>query len=503
LIDRSSGVLLHITSLPSAFGIGDLGPEAYRFAEEFLAATGQRVWQVLPLNPTDPDSGNSPYHSASAFAGNPLLISPELLRRDGLLQERDLQPPADLPAGRTDYAAVASWKGRLLDEAWGRFRQRRAGRAAFRAFCDRHAWWLEDYALYLALRRRFGGRSWCEWPAEFRDRDPRALQAARQDCAEAIQREKFLQYAFFRQWHALKDYCNARGVWVMGDVPIYVAYDSADVWSRPEMFKLDASKRPTFLAGVPPDYFSATGQLWGDPVYDWQAIRATGYQWWIRRMEHNLTLCDMVRMDHFRGFCACWEVPAGEATAIRGRWVPGPGEDFFRALLRRRPTAALVAEDLGVITPDVRELMRRLGLPGMKVLLFAFNDDLATNPYVPHNHEPNCVVYTGTHDNDTARGWFENEAGPEVKERLFAYLGRRLAAEEVPWELIRLAMMSVARLCVLPAQDLLGLGSEARMNRPSVAFGNWEWRLDSVGALQEAAGRLRDMTRVYGRAADI
>ncbi len=496
---RGSGVLLHVSSLPSAYGIGDLGPEARRFVD-FLAEAKQKFWQILPLNPTDTGSGNSPYRSSCAFAGNTLLISPERLRDEGWIERSDIEPPPDLPANKVDYDAVTGYKKRLFDKAFERFKRKQRGLADYREFCAEHAWWLDDFALYVALRERFEGGACSDWPVQVRDRHEDALRQMKDTCSERIEREKFLQYLFFRQWASLKEYCSQRNVRIMGDMAIYVAYESSDLWTHPEMFKLDGERRPTFVAGVPPDYFSKTGQLWGDPVYAWDVMKQGGYSWWVRRIEHSLKLHDMVRIDHFRGFSAYWEVPAGEKTAMNGKWVAGPGDDFFHALLKKSPHLPLIAEDLGVITPDVRELMRRFGLPGMKVLLFAFNDDLAKNPYVPHNHVKHCVVYTGTHDNNTARGWFENEADPGIKDRLFTYLGRELAAEEVPWEMLRLAMMSVADMAIVPVQDILGLGSQARMNRPSVALGNWEWRLGSTHSLEAIKGSLREMTEIYGRA---
>lgn len=495
---RGSGVLLHITSLPSSYGIGDLGPWAYRFAD-FLTQTKQSLWQILPLNPTDPAYGNSPYHTISAFASNPLLISPELMVQDGLLAKSDLESLPKFPKGCVDYAAVMAYKEKLFNLAYERFRNERQ-KYEYERFCLENSHWLEDFALFVSLKTHFHGRAWSEWPGEIRDREPQALRCLKRELRHGIEMEKFLQYLFFQQWTSLKGYCNQRGIQIFGDVPIYVQYDSVDVWTNPEIFKLDHKKRPYAVAGVPPDYFSETGQLWGNPVYRWEVLQERGYNWWVRRMEHTLRLFDVVRMDHFRGFIAYWEIPAGEKTAINGRWVEAPAEDFFNALLKRFSCLPIIAEDLGVITPDVRETMHHFGFPGMKLLLFAFGEDNPMHPYLPHTYERNYVVYTGTHDNNTIKGWFESEATPEVKKRLFRYLGRKVPVEELHWELIRLAMMSVANMVIFPIQDILGLGEEARMNRPATTKGNWQWRLLPQQLTPSVARRLMEMTEIYGRA---
>jgi 4-alpha-glucanotransferase len=494
---RGSGILLHVTSLPSPFGVGDLGPWATRFAD-FLAESGQRFWQVLPLNPTRPSHGNSPYDSISAFGSNPLLISLDSLAGEGLLPRKELRGAPDFPRGRIDYEAVISFKESLFPLAQSRFSQR-AIPEEYERFCSENAGWLEDLALFVALKERFDGRPWQDWPRDLRDRSPDSLRAAKDSLADRIDQERVLQYLFQGQWTALRRYCNHRGVQIFGDLPIYVNLDSADVWTHPELFKLDDEKRPAFVAGVPPDYFSETGQRWGNPVYRWDVLRETGYAWWIQRLARNLDLYDIVRIDHFRGFAAYWEIPAKEPTAVRGEWVQGPGEDFFRALLGHFPSLPIVAEDLGTITQDVRDLMGRFGLPGMKVLVFAFGDDLATNPYVPHNHVNHCLVYTGTHDNNTVKGWFETELAQQDKQRLFRYLGRKVGKGEIHREMVRLAMMSVANTVILPLQDLLGLGEEARMNRPAHSKGNWQWQLLPEQMRPELARELREMTETYGR----
>ncbi len=494
---RGSGILLHISSLPSPCGVGDLGPQSYQFAD-FLARTKQSFWQILPLNPTLPVAGNSPYHARSAFAGNPILISPEFLVQDGLLNGGEIHPFPPSPNNLVDFPSVIPYKEKLFDLAFERFRSRRP-RKDYEEFCSRQAYWLEDYSRFVAFHAHFGGKVWSDWPAEVRDRGPETLKVLDQELNFQKEREKFLQYTFYRQWAALKNYCNQRSLQIFGDLPIYVQYDSADLWTHPELFKLDGAKKPYVVAGVPPDYFSKTGQYWGNPIYRWDVLRQTGYDWWIQRMEHNGRLYDLLRIDHFIGLVAYWEIPAREKTAINGKWVEAQGEDFLKTLFKKFPSFPLIAEDLGLVTPAVREIMRRFELPGMKVLLFAFDGD-AANPYLPHNHLPNCVLYTGTHDNNTVRGWFEKEANPEDLKRLFRYLGREVSAGEVSWEFIRLAMMSVAKMALVPIQDFLGLGAEARMNTPSSTDGNWKWKLLPGQITPVHAEKLRELTEIYGRA---
>lgn len=495
---RGSGILLHVTSLPSPFGIGDLGPWAYRFVD-FLAETKQSFWQILPLNPTDPIHFNSPYHSTSALACNSLLLSPELLVRDGLLDEADLQSVPDFPKDRVDYQAVSAYKEGIFNHVCKRFLRHHPNNE-YEQFCAKNAKWLDDYALFVVLKSHSAGRGWYDWPLDIRDRQPQALQSARDQLGEFIEREKILQFLFFKHWNPLKDYCNQRGIQLFGDIPIYVDYDSVDLWTRPELFKLDDQKRPTVVAGVPPDYFSETGQLWGNPIYQWEVLREREYDWWVKRIRHNLGLFDLIRIDHFRGLVGYWEVPATEKHAINGKWVEAPAMDFLNHLLKEFPCLPIVAEDLGVITPDVREVMRHFDLPGMKLLLFAFGDDMPTNPYIPHNLPKNCIAYTGTHDNNTVRGWFENEATTQESARLFQYLGREVATEALHWELIRLVMMSAANTAIFPMQDVLGLGEEARMNRPATITGNWQWRLRPQQLTPALSGKLAEMTEIYGRA---
>ncbi len=493
--DRKSGILLHISSLPSAYGIGDLGPAAYQFAD-FLHQARQRLWQILPLNPTT--VCNSPYNSPSAFAFNPLFISPELMVRDGLIQESELHPVPKFPESRVDYSSVITYKIGLFKQGYEKFKCG-GPNEEYEKFCWENGHWLHDYALFTALKSKFNGRAWYEWPHEIKNRHEHALETCSKELHEKIEEEKFLQFLFFRQWSELNNYCREKDVRIFGDVSIYVTWDSADVWAHPEIFKLDEEKNPWVVAGVPPDYFSKTGQLWGNPLYNWDVLRERNYEWWIQRMEHNLRCFDLARLDHFRGFVAAWEVPANDKTAEHGRWVDAPAMDFFTALTERISSSSIVAEDLGHITPDVREVMRRFGFPGMKLLVFAFGEGLAENPYAPHNHEKNCVLYTGTHDCNTIKGWFENELTEEDKERLFHYLGRKVSGGKISREMIRLAMMSVADTVILPMQDILGLGAKGRMNRPSTTRGNWEWRLLSGQLTPDLARSMEDLTKLYGR----
>jgi 4-alpha-glucanotransferase len=495
MITRGSGILMHLTSLPSRFGIGDMGPWAYNFVD-FLVETNQDFWQILPLSLITPDH-YSPYKSPSAFACNTLLISPELLVRDDLLSESDLGSP-DMQQDVVDYRTVQPYKEELLRKAFFAFRARR-GDPDYDRFLEENKSWLEDFALFRALKSRFANRVWGDWPYEIRDRHPEALGFMAQELRDQIEFEKFGQFAFRKQWSALTDYCRDKGIKLLGDIPIYVDYDSADVWRYPQYFKLDERKKPYAVAGVPPDYFSETGQFWGVPIYRWDVLEQDGFGWWIERLAHNISLCDFLRIDHFRGLVGYWEIPAHEQTAINGRWIEGPSKRFFKAILKRFPCLPIVAEDLGIITPDVREVMRDFEIPGMKVLLFSFGDDQPSNPYTVHNLERNCVAYTGTHDTNTIRGWFDTEASWDQKKRLWEYLGREVPEEELNWELIRLLMMSVANMVVFPMQDLLGLGNESRMNDPSLSNGNWKWRLRPEQLDEQIRKRLATMTSLYGR----
>jgi len=495
---RSSGILLHITSLPGAHGIGDLGDEAHRFVD-FLASAQQSLWQILPLAP--PGQGESPYGALSAFGGNPLLISLTKLVEEGLLERDLLFGDPHFPTGRIDYTLVRNFKLPLLRRAFERFSssQGQRRRVDFEAFCQNNAYWLDDYALYMALKDAHNGAPWWQWEADLVARRAPALLQAKSNLASEVRFLQFLQFTFFSQWFDLKKYANDHKVWIVGDTPIFVAHDSADVWAHQDLFTLDEHGSPTVVAGVPPDFFSATGQRWGNPHYRWDALERTGYEWWVNRLRETLKQVDIVRIDHFRGFEAYWEIPAQNPTAEHGRWVKGPGEPFFRAVEKALgQKLPIIVEDLGTITPDVIALRERLGYPGMKVLQFAFGGD-ASNPYLPHNYERGFVVYTATHDNDTTVGWFAS-LGERERSAVQRYLGRD--GRDIAWDLIRLAMSSVANASVVPLQDVLALGSEARMNFPGKVGGNWAWRYESSQLTQRHADRLRDLTETYGRRPD-
>jgi 4-alpha-glucanotransferase len=507
---RASGILLHPTSLPGRFGIGDLGAEAYRFVD-FLEETGQGLWQVLPLGPTG--YGDSPYQCFSAFAGNPLLVSPELLVSDGLLDQSDVDSAPDFPRDRVDYGPVIEFKNALLKKAHANFIHNSSDEVKdeYLAFIGQAGWWLEDYAVYRAIKDAHDGREWTKWDPYLRDREDKAMHFFRENHAVEISAQKFYQYLFFKQWLKLARYANSRGVKIIGDAPIFVAHDSADVWANRHLFHLDDVGNPTQVAGVPPDYFSQTGQLWGNPIYRWDVMKASGYRWWIERIRQALATVDILRIDHFRGFEKYWAVPAGETTAINGRWEEGPGADFFNALRSAFVDIGgelpIIAEDLGYITPEVIALRDQFGFPGMQVLQFAFGADPQADAYKPYNYVPNSVVYTGTHDNDTTIGWFTSEgAGMSTRshdevsgEREFAlkYLGAD--GGEINWDFIRLALASVANTAIIPLQDVLGLGSEARMNVPSRESDNWAWRYTPDQLTPEIRRRLAEMTEIYGR----
>ncbi len=491
--NRSAGILLHPTSLPGPYGIGDLGRAAYAWVDALVRAR-QTWWQILPLGPTG--YGDSPYQCFSAFAGNPFLVSPEALVEDGLLSRHDLED-VRFPAGHVDYGPVIQFKNHILNRAWENFQRGAAPslRPAFEDFRHHAAGWLNDYALFRAIKDAHGGRAWAEWPLELVVRKPDALAQARRELAGAVGLHQFRQFLFVRQWRALKEYANRHGIRLIGDAPIFVASDSADVWANPNLFWLDERGRPTVVAGVPPDYFSRTGQLWGNPLYHWERLRATGYAWWVERIRVLLEQVDVIRLDHFRGFEAYWEVPADRPTAESGRWVRGPGAELFAAIRRELGNLPLIAEDLGLITPEVEALRIELGLPGMCVLQFAFGGD-SDNRYLPHHHQPNTVIYTGTHDNDTTRGWFTTAPAHETA-FVRRYLGHE--ARDVAWDLIRLAWASVADYAITPLQDVLNLGTEARMNLPGRPAGNWGWRFTPEMLTDEILGRLADLTELYSR----
>ncbi|MEX2534978.1 MAG: 4-alpha-glucanotransferase [Trueperaceae bacterium] len=491
---RSAGILLHPTSLPGPHGIGALGEQAYRWID-FLEAAGQRLWQVLPLGPTG--YGDSPYQSFSAFAGNPYLIDLDRLRGDGLVEGADLIHSPTFPGERVDFGSMIPFKSAVLGRAFDRF-EGGAGerfREELAAFELAQEFWLEDFALFMALKESHDGQAWNGWDEALRLRQDLALARARQELAPVIRRHKVWQFLFYRQWLDVKRYANERGIAVVGDIPIFISFDSADTWANPELFHLDEQGSPTVIAGVPPDYFSATGQRWGNPLYRWSRMAEGGFSWWVERFRSSLEFYDLIRVDHFRGFEAYWEIPASEPTAVKGRWVRGPGQPFFAALSKALGDLPIIAEDLGVITPDVEQLRDDNHLPGMKVLQFAFAGD-AGDPYLPHNYPRRSAVYTGTHDNDTTLGWYRG--APEAERDLVRrYLAR--GDEGVVWELIRLAQASVADIAVVPLQDVMGLASDARMNTPGQASGNWGWRFLSEQLEHWMAPQLREMATLYGR----
>jgi 4-alpha-glucanotransferase len=496
---RASGILLHPTSFPGRYGIGDLGLEAHHFVD-FLARSAQQLWQVLPLGPTG--FGNSPYMSFSTMAGNPILISPDVLKDNGFLSEDDLRDVPNFPLDHIDFERVIAWKMPLLQKACRAFRDKATPlqQKEFEGFCRGKAKWLDDYSLFTALLQTQKGGSWIEWPEELRRRKPEALEEWRGKLADEIFLQKFLQFEFFRQWTELKTYANTQKIRIIGDIPIYVAHNSSDVWANPEIFQLDPETgEPLEMAGVPPDYFSATGQLWGNPVYNWAYLEATNFAWWVDRVREILAYVDLVRIDHFRGLEAFWSVPAGEETAVNGKWVKAPGYALFDAIRDQLGTLPIIAEDLGSIDQEVLDLRDHYGFPGMKILHFAFGSD-SKNFYLPFNIEHNSVIYTGTHDNDTTVGWYQSASDYE-RDRLHQYLGCT-GSYGIAWDLIRLAMSSVANQAIIPLQDVFSLGSDARMNAPGTAEGNWSWRYRGEALTDDYTHRLKEMVNIYGRNGD-
>ncbi|MBV9484186.1 MAG: 4-alpha-glucanotransferase [Acidobacteria bacterium] len=502
---RRSGILLHPTSLPGGHGIGDFGQQAYRFVD-FLAEAGHKLWQVLPLNPTG--YGDSPFQCFSSIAGNPLLISLDELADRGFLARGELHDACTFPSEQVDFGAAVRFKiAQLRKSAETFFDDNLADRSEFDHFCQGNAGWLDDFALFMALKDAHGGVTWTKWPPEVSRREPGALKTETARLAHEIAIIKFLQFAFFQQWQQLRAYAQAHGVQIIGDIPIYVAHDSADVWANRQFFALDEQGNPTKVAGVPPDYFSATGQLWGNPLYDWEVLESTGYRWWVERFRAALRLYDHVRIDHFRGFEAYWEVAASDQTAEHGRWQKGPGARLFSAIEAELGDLPIIAENLGVITPEVEQMRRQFGFPGMAILQFAFGNDPQGPSFRPHNYERNLVAYTGTHDNDTVVGWWNNQGGGDsirtredvVKEHAFArqYLG--FTDQPINWVLIRSVLASLADTAVIPLQDVLGLGSEARMNLPGTASGNWRWRARPDALTGDLAERLRLLNQSYDR----
>lgn len=502
---RRSGILLHPTSLPGDFGIGDLGPEAFRFID-FLAEAGQSYWQILPLGPTG--YGDSPYQSFSAFAGNILLISPEKLAEDGLIGNEVIASAPKLPIDRVDFGAVYKWKPQMLSLAYEGFQRSKNSdlHNAFESFCRERRWWLDDYALYRSIKTQEGQKPWFEWSEALRFRDESALRTASEQFHKEIHAEKFYQFLFFRQWLSVRKYANKNGVEIIGDIPIFVALDSADVWCNQDKFKLDPDGTPKVVSGVPPDYFSKTGQLWGNPIYDWDAMLDDGFGWWIERFRSTLEIVDIVRVDHFRGFASAWEVPGGDETAENGQWVNVPGKELFASLESSLGRLPVIAEDLGFVTPEVEVLRDSFGFPGMRILQFGFGGD-AKNLDLPHNYVRNSVAYTGTHDNDTVVGWFDLQFDTDsesakkkenlVRKHCLKYLNAD--GKEIHWNFIRAVWASVADTAIAPMQDILGLGNEARMNLPATTAGNWQWRMTSDAITDETIMRLKEFTKIYGR----
>jgi len=495
--ERASGILLHPTSLPGPFGIGDFGPDAYHWID-FLSEAGCSLWQILPLGPTG--YGDSPYQCFSAVAGNPFLINPALLIEDGFLAKNDLIDQPEFCRDQVDYGLVIPWKLKILERAFNHFKNiyNPALTADYDKFHSDASYWLDDFALFMSLKEANQGASWQKWDKDLRERNPKSLLEAKKKLSNAIQRQIFQQFIFFRQWQKLRAYAHNQSVRIIGDIPIFVAHDSAEVWAKPSLFLLDQQGAPTFVAGVPPDYFSSTGQLWGNPLYHWDIHAQSGYTWWLERLRSTLDLVDIIRLDHFRGFDAYWEVPAQETTAVNGRWAPGPGLHFFNKIFKTFGSIPIIAEDLGVITPQVNLLRDKYNLPGMKVLVFAFNSG-SSNPYLPHNFEKNCVVYTGTHDNDTTRGWYD-QASPDEQDFTNRYLNiSGTDSSNISWRLIRAAWSSVAGFAIAPLQDILGLGNEARMNYPSSLGNNWKWRVTADALTDKIKLRLLDINNIFGR----
>lgn len=503
IFERRSGVLLHPTSLPGPYGIGDLGEEAYRFAD-FLNAAGQTYWQILPLSPTG--YGDSPYQSFSAFAGNPMLISPTKLVQAGHLIESDLADVPPFPNGSVNFGDVIPYKTGLLDRAFKRFYEVRSQqeRERFKVFCEAQAFWLDDFALFMAIKEHNGLRPWGEWDREVAERDPETLNALRMDLSQEIEKQKYRQWLFFEQWGALKEHVNRQGIKIIGDLPIFVSMDSADVWANLRLFEFDDQLQPIVVSGVPPDMFSDTGQFWGHPLYRWDLMAEDGFDWWIKRFRVLLSQVDIIRVDHFRGFYDYWAVPAEEETAINGQWIRARGLELLRAVVKALGEVPIIAEDLGAYTEESRAgvdaLLEEFSYPGMKTLQFAFSSD-AHDPFLPHNFTKECVVYTGTHDNDTTVGWFQESASDRDRERALAYMD--VDGSDIAWDMIRLAWASVANTAIIPTQDLLSLDQSARMNYPSsMGPPNWCWRLQPGALTPDIAARLRELTLIFGRLAE-
>ena len=494
---RGSGVLAHITSLPSPYGIGDIGYPSYWFCD-LLHSMKQTYWQILPINPVEKFYEFSPYSSYSAFAGNILLISPELLFEWGLIPKEELEPCVSFSKEKTDYENSFVYKRRLLEISFENFLKNK-GKREFEEFCEREKFWLEDYSNFVVLKRIFRNKEWNKWSQELIEREESALEEFRRKNKLEIEKIKFFQFVFFTQWELLRNYCKSKGVKIIGDIPIYVNFDSVEAWVNRDIFKLRGNIEPEFVSGVPPDNFSPYGQLWGHPVYDWENLLKRDFDWWILRLCHSSRLFDIIRIDHFRGFESYWEVPFGEKTAEKGKWVKAPGEIFLKKVFEKIPQISLIAEDLGGYTDEVQRLLRIFNIPGTRVLQFGFTDGGSDNPYLPHNFDRNCVVYTGTHDNNTAKGWFEKELDGKGRKKLMDYIGKEITLENVNWELIRLAMQSVAEIAIIPLQDILGLSEEGRMNKPATTYGNWRWRFEKDQVKEEFKIKFSDLTEIYGR----
>ncbi len=492
-----SGLLAHITSLPSAFGIGDLGEGAHAFVD-FCKRSGQSYWQILPINPTDGINGHSPYSSWSAFAGNPLLISAQCLVTDGFLKSSEIKYPHAHKDASVDFPSVIAFKNKILALAYERLPSS-GQQAAFQRFCANQSDWLDDFAVFVVLKAQMQGRPWYEWPKALKNRDAKTLKTFVVKNATAIEQIKFVQFCFYKQWQALHDYATSQGVKIIGDIPIYVNADSVDVWANPKIFKLNPNGEPKYVSGCPPDYFSKTGQRWGNPVYDWSVLKRSRYAWWIQRLEHNLSLFDYLRIDHFRGFLSFWQIPAHEKFAVFGRWVAGPKDDFFKEVYKKLGNVPIIAEDLGEITEDVPALMRKFGIPGMRVLLFGFGGDLKTNPHVPANYQANSFVYTGTHDNNTILGWFRQESKEHERANIAGVLGQPYRMNQIHWQMIDALMRSKAKSTILSVADVLGLDGQGRMNTPATKEGNWRWRIKANQLTKALSGKLLRLTQKHKR----
>lgn len=495
---RGSGILLHISSLPSPYGIGDLGPNAYRFAD-FLAQTNQCFWQVLPLSPTSPRHNFSPYSSISTHAFNPLLLSPDLLYKDNYISKSDLIIYPDQNPNKVSYSDALTHKSKLIEIAFSTA-QKKGPSTEFDHFCHTHKSWLDDHAIFTALSSHFQNQPWGSWPMQIQNRQTEALNDLRATLHIQIQKEKFSQFLLQNQWNTLKEYCHSLGIQLIGDLPMFVSYDSSDVWTNKSFFKLTYSNQPEFYAGAPPDRFNSQGQIWHNPVYNWQNLQNSGYSWWINRFERSFELFDILRIDHFRGLVAFWEIPAILNDATKGYWQHVPVEDFFNTVFKHFYSFPIIAEDLGTITPDVREIMARFQFPGTKVLLFGFDKNNPSHPYLPHNYNKNSMACTGTHDTNTIRGWFEHDAEKAEKDNFCRYIGETPTPENVNWKAIRLLMSSAADMVIFPLQDIIGQGSSSRMNIPGTAKGNWEYRFTFDLITEEIKNRLKEMTFTFGRA---